>query len=80
MHANRRANCSQTNAMIVPYNQTKRTRRGNMEYVTTPDGAPIAYHDRGAGRPLLLVHGTTVGRPSCHRHCRYSDPLVGSGL
>lgn len=51
-----------------------------MKHVTTPNGAPITYHDRGAGRPLLLAHGTTVGRPSCHRHCRYSDPLVASGL
>ncbi len=51
-----------------------------MKHVTTPDGAPITYHDCGAGRPLLLAHGTTAARPSCHRHCRYSDPLVASGL
>ncbi len=30
--------------------------------VTTTDGARIAYDDRGAGRPLVLVHGITEAR------------------
>ncbi len=29
-----------------------------MEKVTSLDGTPIAYHCRGAGPPLVLVHGT----------------------
>lgn len=30
-----------------------------MDYVTSSDGTPIALWRRGAGSPLLLVHGTT---------------------
>ncbi|MBX0327161.1 alpha/beta hydrolase [Oscillochloris sp. ZM17-4] len=30
-----------------------------MHTVVLPDGAPIAYHDEGAGPPLLLMHGFT---------------------
>lgn len=30
-----------------------------MERLTLADGATIAYHDRGAGPPLLLMHGFT---------------------
>ena len=35
-----------------------------MEHATSPDGTTIAYHHRGAGRPLLLVHGTTADHHS----------------
>jgi len=29
-----------------------------METITSPDGTRIAFHRRGAGAPLVLVHGT----------------------
>jgi pimeloyl-ACP methyl ester carboxylesterase len=35
-----------------------------MEQVTSPDGTPIAFHRRGAGVPLVLVHGTGAANPA----------------
>jgi pimeloyl-ACP methyl ester carboxylesterase len=34
-----------------------------MAKVTSPDGTPIAYQGRGAGPPLVLVHGTGAANP-----------------
>ncbi|WP_374687753.1 alpha/beta fold hydrolase [Promineifilum sp.] len=34
-----------------------------MEKVTSPDGAPIAFHRRGSGPPLILVPGSGAANP-----------------
>ncbi|HSJ53782.1 MAG TPA: alpha/beta fold hydrolase, partial [Anaerolineae bacterium] len=34
-----------------------------MEKIVSRDGTPIAYHRRGAGPPLVLVHGTGAANP-----------------
>jgi len=34
-----------------------------MEKVTSPDGAPIAFHRRGSGPPLILVAGSGAANP-----------------
>ncbi len=34
-----------------------------MEMIISRDGAPIAYHRRGAGSPLVLVHGSSGSNP-----------------
>lgn len=43
-----------------------------MERVASRDGTPIAYGRSGAGRPLVLVHGTSVERFSF----RFIEPLL----
>ncbi len=35
-------------------------QESSTEYITSADGTTIAYHTKGAGRPVLLVHGTTA--------------------
>ena len=32
----------------------------NTQYTTSPDGTKIAYEQRGAGSPLILIHGGGV--------------------
>lgn len=50
--------------------QRLRRERGPGEEIlqlfTTSDGAPIAYGDRGRGRPLLLLHGLMANRGFFH--------------
>ena len=43
-----------------------------MRQVTSRDGTPIAYGRSGTGRPLVLVHGTSVERFSF----RFVEPLL----
>jgi pimeloyl-ACP methyl ester carboxylesterase len=43
-----------------------------VEYVTSSDGARNAYERSGSGRPLVLVHGTSVERFSF----RFLEPLL----
>jgi pimeloyl-ACP methyl ester carboxylesterase len=35
-----------------------------LERVTSPDGTPVAFHRRGSGSPLVLVHGTGAANPA----------------
>ena len=44
--------------------------------ITSADGTPIAVQKRGAGPPLVLVHGTT----SNHLSFRFVEPLLGKHL
>jgi pimeloyl-ACP methyl ester carboxylesterase len=43
-----------------------------VEYVTSADGSRIAFGQSGSGRPLVLVHGTSVERFSF----RFIEPLL----
>ena len=45
-----------------------------MHYFTAPDGAQIAYNDKGSGRPLLLLHGLMAHR----EFFQFQAPLADS--
>ena len=47
-----------------------------MEHVTSDDGTRITYERSGSGRPLVLVHGTSVERFSF----RFVEPLLTDRL
>jgi alpha-beta hydrolase superfamily lysophospholipase len=59
-----------------------------MEKIISGDGTPIAYHRRGAGSPLVLVHGTAAANavawtavlPALEEHfCIYAVDRRGRG-
>jgi pimeloyl-ACP methyl ester carboxylesterase len=49
------------------------TQEAEQVTITPPDGTPIAVQKRGAGPPLVLVHGTTGN----HLSFRFVEPLLG---